>query len=569
MSEPDWHCLPHDPQGFFQLPSDFDRKALKRRYNEFLKQFKPEKFPEEFQKIRAAYEALDQRLRYGADIGMPSIELPQYRWNVDVVDTPVSQPLEPVSDAGSSEPRSRPRSQEPPPPPTRPKSWTERLRDESPASVLEALKQIGDKRPFHFFALALIEDSAPDAERLVFLKWLLRGWKRWPGDPAITELIANFLKHDVSEEDAPQVLRAVAKIVKGDEFYFLTESLWDRLLRVLPFAQFRRLLEECESQLMDHRVAARTAFYIHLLKPALWLADDDWIEAAFDQIIQENQQLLWRFEVDLELLQQLKDYLGERLETVGDHPLRREMDRVIRSYCIDDEQEFDRQFLTCSVRLGSESDTVFSAFPLEMDRDSHGALYRLWIWLDREVSERHGIPHDSADPTKLAKSVRSLLRRTQERSDSTSRGWVWKVYWLIFLAGYALSFGAVYLLLWGLMEVWFAIPQSGPPAAATGSTGKTVFWGFGTIVGGWLLGRRYFRPLWYRFCRYWAQVCYHHIWRPELVPFLRQTRLPYGDFLELVGAAESEDLHCSGWINHFTRNDYGLALLSMSQRYIV
>ncbi|MDX1970316.1 MAG: J domain-containing protein, partial [Planctomycetaceae bacterium] len=63
MSEPAWNCLPHDPQGFFGLPATFDRQDLKRQYNRLIKQFKPEKYPQEFQKIRAAYDALDQRLR--------------------------------------------------------------------------------------------------------------------------------------------------------------------------------------------------------------------------------------------------------------------------------------------------------------------------------------------------------------------------------------------------------------------------------------------------------------------------------------------------------------------------
>ncbi len=59
--EPDWNRLPHDPVGFFGLPDDFDRIALKRSYNALLKRYKPEKFPGEFQRIRMAYEQLDAR----------------------------------------------------------------------------------------------------------------------------------------------------------------------------------------------------------------------------------------------------------------------------------------------------------------------------------------------------------------------------------------------------------------------------------------------------------------------------------------------------------------------------
>ncbi len=64
-AEPDWNLLPHDPVQFFGLEPGFDRRALKRRYNELIRQFKPERFPQEFQRIRAAYEQLDEAVRYG------------------------------------------------------------------------------------------------------------------------------------------------------------------------------------------------------------------------------------------------------------------------------------------------------------------------------------------------------------------------------------------------------------------------------------------------------------------------------------------------------------------------
>ena len=63
--EPRWELLPHDPVGFFELAGSFDRKTLKQRYTDLVRRFKPEKHPSEFQRIRAAFEALDARLRYG------------------------------------------------------------------------------------------------------------------------------------------------------------------------------------------------------------------------------------------------------------------------------------------------------------------------------------------------------------------------------------------------------------------------------------------------------------------------------------------------------------------------
>ena len=55
-TDPDWSHLPHDPERFFSLDPGYDRKTLKRAYNRLLRQYKPEKFPEEFQKLRAAFD---------------------------------------------------------------------------------------------------------------------------------------------------------------------------------------------------------------------------------------------------------------------------------------------------------------------------------------------------------------------------------------------------------------------------------------------------------------------------------------------------------------------------------
>ena len=53
--EPIWEHLPADPEKFFGLADDFKRNDLKRGYTKLIKRFKPDKFPREFQLIRAAF----------------------------------------------------------------------------------------------------------------------------------------------------------------------------------------------------------------------------------------------------------------------------------------------------------------------------------------------------------------------------------------------------------------------------------------------------------------------------------------------------------------------------------
>ena len=77
VNEPNWNLLPEDPESFFGLERPFDLKDLKRSYSRLIKQYKPEKSPAEFQKIRAAYEGImaqTDKIAFFADIGAIEVE---------------------------------------------------------------------------------------------------------------------------------------------------------------------------------------------------------------------------------------------------------------------------------------------------------------------------------------------------------------------------------------------------------------------------------------------------------------------------------------------------------------
>src|SRR3954471_5593366 len=82
-AEPDWSLLPRDPVRFFGLAEGFDRRELKRCYNQLIRRFKPEKHPQEFQRIRAAYEQLDSGIRYGLGVQFSANSPEEYRWPDD------------------------------------------------------------------------------------------------------------------------------------------------------------------------------------------------------------------------------------------------------------------------------------------------------------------------------------------------------------------------------------------------------------------------------------------------------------------------------------------------------
>jgi hypothetical protein len=552
MTTPDWSRLPHDPEGFFGLAAGFDRKELKRQYNQLIKQFKPEKFPDEFQRIRAAYEGLDQALRYGSTTA-PQFEIPKYHWG----ETESSPPQE--SAASDDDAVAEPIELTVPTPAV--PSLRERLHTEPLSEVLASLRQESQPQPIDYFARAVLEESEVNGTAELWVHTLLAGLGQHPHDPGLSELLATYLKMEVTLADAAGVLLQVAAVIRDDRFFRLTEGLWDRYLRGVPFAEFRETLRRCEGMLVDHRIATKLIFCIHILRPAMWLGDDDWIDHVLEFVETESEKFRWRVDGDLDFLWQLREYRRLRAVLIVTNPLIATMDRVLRSYCLDAEAEFDQQFLQLSVELGAGTPTVLAAFPIQVQIEAYNALYRLWIGLDHEVSERHGIRAVTPTTDKLVRRATTFYQRLQTRSDTTTIGSVWQLSgWLyLLLKGGTYAFPAIGLL---SLSAWM-IPDS-LGVFKEGISVSLIAIGLGL---GWLLDTKFSMPLWNRFCRYWARITYSHVWRPEVTGFLKQTQLPYFEFLDLLKAAEDENIHCSGWVSHIAQGDYGLALISIAQRY--
>ncbi len=226
QQEPDWSRLPHDPAGFFGLSEPIDRRGLKRAYNGLLRQFKPEKAPAEFQRICAAYEALDERLRYG-DRATPRHETRPSSWKdfseAASTDPSPHEPAEP-----------RPRRQvvdRTPIPRSKPKTLSERLETEAPAAIYQELSAQANKSPFDYYALAVLSDLVDRRKPLRFAEWLLSGIKAHPDDGALWRLLHEYIRGPLPPGAEVKLLPIIAGLSRGDFFYPLTEPLWLALLR--------------------------------------------------------------------------------------------------------------------------------------------------------------------------------------------------------------------------------------------------------------------------------------------------------------------------------------------------
>lgn len=549
---PRWELLPHDPEGFFGLESGYDRTVLKRAYNRYLKQFKPEKFPEEFQRIRAAYEALDQELRYGArEPRGPAVQ--PYRWNPAAEMPPPSA----GPDVRQPQPEARPV-----PPPASPPLHV-RLEHESPQTLLDELKRKPSKSPYDYFCLALIGDALPDADDLRLLKWVLAGLKEHPRDPALFHLLYESLRTALPPDALSKVLIAVSQVVQGDRFYFLTEPVWDLLLKSATFKTFRETLKECESRQPVHEVLGRNTFCLHLLRKALWRADDDWLAAGFALLDDAAGELPHRLEWDLEVLMVLRTYREQRNQFLDGSSLRAAVDRVIRVYCEEDDAAVERAFLTFQLRAASDADEVLAAFPFDDDDDqSCAVVWQTWCWIEAEVSGRLGLsrPDEELQP-KRKRSMRKWLEAMEVRGNGSLGGQVWDVLSLGVGFSQVAASAVVFFLVFSVIYLLW------PTSSSFVALFETVVSALAAWQGGRLIFNRIVAPWWRGYCRRKGRKIYARIWRPEFANYLQQTRLRFGDARDLMTDRYDERLQLCSWLLRYSQGDFGLAFYATALQY--
>ena len=218
--EPDWGLLPHDPEAFFDLDEGFDLRTLKRSYNRLLRRYKPEKFPDEFQRIRAAYEDLSDALRYN---------VPSQRQQRRSDETPPAETASPADSAAQHEevppndahadalpPESpevdRPAEAQPQPQRARPEVEINPLAaaTTAPEQTYEHLRSRANKSAEDYVYLALLSDVVHQREAVAgegFADWIFTGLKRFKHDWGLTQLLREYLDESHSLDELAKLLQ--------------------------------------------------------------------------------------------------------------------------------------------------------------------------------------------------------------------------------------------------------------------------------------------------------------------------------------------------------------------------
>jgi hypothetical protein len=590
-SEPDWSLLPHDPVRFFGLAVDFDRKDLKRSYNRLLRLYKPEKHPAEFQQIRAAYEDLERRLRYG-DTRAASGEA-----NWASAEAPVSaRPHDDVRDDDRDDERGADGSGS-----NRKEADSRRARlhgadavvveaidlealaarlesgGESLSGAYDALAKKQHKTPPDYYALALMGDATRPPEELLLLRWLLKGLESWPGDSALSQLVHGYLRTQAPSEVLPALLVMISKMITNDAFYRLTEGAWERLLRERPFAVFAKTLERCEANIAagaagDPAIGGRVAFYLFALRYASWKDTGDWKDRALEFVEEHFDQMPEHLVNDLDGLMIVREYLAHRAEFVAAHPLRARLDAVLEAAYTQDQLEIDRMMVDCQREVLASPEMVAEAFPAA-DSPACRAFYPLWAWISEDIASRLAPPVEEATDLRLWKGrTIEFLSDTKNAKSWLTRLWTAAAitkgvgYVVGAIVLFFLYFGIVVAIVLSAAEAIYGIARDGAGAAG-------VLLGIPIALIALRFSNRWLasaieKRIWDPFSRWIATRNYHQLWRPRAFDFLRRSVLDFFAFRELVAQAAAEAPPDNrSWINHFIQQDFGLAVYSIAQRF--
>ena len=519
--EPQWDKLPHDPEAFFELGESYELRDLKRSYNRLIRRFKPERHPQEFQRIRAAYESLFDALRYNAP--RPTGE--SQPWKVEIEFPPPETPPTPQPPR-QEKPKPSPRPQ---PTPTRPQSTpaprpvpVESLPDStSPALLYRQFAAKENKLPSDFMALAILSDLTPAAAREVgtqntFLDWLLAGLAENPRDWGLARLLRACLKepeHDIAQ--LPAILRRAVMCLPADRFQYCTEPAWDRLIREAPQEEFRAVFERCGRKLSNAVDHSLLTFYLHLLKPALWKCDPEFVQDLCDTLEDHYFQLNRWSEREYETLDRFRIYLEHRQAFIARGPCCARIDQAMRDWCLLPESEGDLSVLECQYFLSANGRQLLREFP-DPNEDCLWLL-KPWRIVVRDVRDRIGDPQPVPEKT-LEQHSRDFLHRVTYRNSQRRRYIVMQV---VFLLGFALSFalGAGFLASLARL-LYHAVTLAG-----LATFGLDLLLAAGLLVSAVVLFAGAI------LCRYSYNLCPYAVARGEMINLMRLAPLPQLKFI--------------------------------------
>jgi hypothetical protein len=530
---PKWGLARTDPLAFFGLAPGCDHKELRRQYNALIRQYKPERFPEEFQKIRAAYEAVDANLRYGQS--MSPFAAAQFDWGADALAASSAMQAGSKTSLAPADPA-----------PT----LADRIRSQPLGDVYRDLQAKSAKTPFDYYALAVLSDIE-SGDRSLFFRWLLAGAKHFPGEPGLLALIHQFLRRELPAESLTGWLIATSRAVTTDRFYQLTEPAWLQLLRQASFGEFAAVLAKCEKNLKTHQILGRAVFMLRMLRSAIWKAPAAWTDQTLQFLEEHASEFPRGLESDLELATRLRAYAQIAPKLIARSPLVATIHDALVQFLTLPDREADAAVIDCQSALAADARSLLDAFGDADDEDAL-KLLEIWGWVNEEVYQRYELYTPISSPQVMS-AVFRLLQDLDESTPVTKS--LTLEYTLIRYGLYGLAAITPWVLfgpyLWTMLFIALRVLLS--------------------ILG--VLALHYFSNPSQLFVRRMERKMrrqYQSSWRRRFVQLFEAHPVTHSQMtfaLHRVVEETNDRLSLIRWIVHFVPSDLGLAFFALAVRY--
>lgn len=543
--EPDWSLLPHDPIGFFGLDPAFDRGSLKRRYGQLIRRYKPEQHPTEFQQIRAAFENLEDWLRYR---------------QAEEASAPPALQQPPQQNHGWTTVHSEPRLPEP----ALPEKIHSRLSREQPAALYRELAARSPKSADDYIALAVLSDVVSTGPGEQFADWIFRGIEEHRVSNSLHYLLQYYLRGPVPDDSLPDLLQRAARHVPEYYYFPQTERHWIKLLRTHGCACFRDTLAQCERLQLGKDIVNRVIFYVHILRHAIWEADAEWVQNTLSFVEEHFRYIPAGMDGEIDLLLELQKYAQVRSSFIERHPLRIEMDSVLRTFIAEGEAKGDPALRALQKKLLDKPQLLASAFP-DPDEPTLGQFYSLWAWITLDAANRNVGPLERTpiDPA-WNESGKNLSRLASMLLHWSPFGLLWKLkkegMIALMVAGF---FGIPILLTMTVVMIASAFPRNQQDQVIGAGSLVSITVGIFLAFRFWKYGMRtWVTPI---DERNWPS-CYRLLWQPQVVKFMQRTMLPVEDVMRLI--ITTSFINIRERLNQFIERDYALAFYALAQRFI-
>ena len=358
------------------------------------------------------------------------------------------------------------------------------------------------------------------------------------------------------DKQAASLLSALANVLTGEAYYRITEPLWDRALKNLPFETFTRLLEKCRQTVRRESPFHLAAFYLHLLKQAIWKAPTEWIDKTYETISSMGVELEDRFGQELEFLDALRTYHASSREKIQDDEVLKRIDQMIQDYCGSNYRQGAETAAQVMDELGRSSYAMMRAFPNQETAHESNVLMLCHL-ITSDVQDLVGLEPKKASQRRLAQQASQTVRDLRD-SVGPAIGkinrlqWVTRFIYVIFPALIPV------ILLWGSLTAGMLI------------TTFVVSFGIAICVYRFVLMPSFLEKRMETKQQRIFQSVYNSVWRPRLFRYIQSTGTTLDTALVKLyeSGRESDDLPWLEGVLSYCYGDGGLALYARSQLFV-